>query len=69
MPPNLDQQKSWRSLEAGESFTATYKRADLFVSVQAHGGYDFWGEYQTPALSEGEMNALAHAGIKFLREP
>jgi hypothetical protein len=42
MPPNLDQQKSWRSLEAGESFTATYKRADLFVSEQAHGGYDFW---------------------------
>jgi len=68
-PPILDQVKSWRRLGAGESFTATYKRTELFVSQQAPGDYDFWGEYQAPGLSAEEMNALEHAAITFLREP
>jgi hypothetical protein len=61
--------KSWRRLGTGESFTTTYKRADLFALQQAPGDYDFWGEYQPPALSVEETNALEHAGIKILREP
>jgi len=69
IPSILDQVKSWRRLEAGESFTATYKRAELFVSQQGPGDYDFWGEYRSPTLSAEEINALEHAGINFLREP
>lgn len=69
IPPILDQVKSWRRLGAGESLTATYKRSDLFVSQQAPGDYDFWGEYQPPTLSPEEMITLEHAGITVLQEP
>ena len=66
--PILDQVKSWRRLQPGQSFTATYKRTELFVFEQAPGDYDFWGEYEPPALTAEEVATVQHAGIDFLRE-
>lgn len=68
IPPILDQVKSWRRLQPGESFTATYKRAELFAVQQGPGEYDFWGEYQPPRLSAEELSALEKARITVVRQ-
>ena len=67
-PPILDQVKSWKKLEPGQSLTVAYKRADLFVFEQGAGDYDFWGEYDPPHLTEQDISTLEHAGIDFLHE-
>jgi hypothetical protein len=69
-PPGiLDQVKSWRILKPRQSLAVSYKRSELWVSEQAPGGYDFWGEYEPPQLTAEDIAALEHAGIDFLREP
>ncbi len=69
MPGILEQAKTWRKLRPGESFTVSYKREELFVSEQAPGAYEFWGEYRPPRLTTEEITALERAGIDFPREP
>jgi len=68
MPGILEQAKSWRSLQPGESLTKTYKRSELFVYEQDRGAYDFWAEYRPPALTAEDITALEQAGIDFPRQ-
>jgi len=65
----LEQAKSWKRLKPGESLTVSYKRSELFVSEQAPGAYELWGEYQPPHVPAEDITALEHAGIDFPREP
>lgn len=67
-PTILDQVKSWKRLEPGQSLTVAYKRTDLFVFEQGAGDYDFSGEYDPPHLTEQDISTLEHAGIDFLHE-
>ena len=68
MPGILEQAKSWRRLQPGESLTKSYKRAELFVFEQAPGAYEFWAEYRPPQLTAEEVSLLEQAGIDFPRQ-
>ena len=68
MPGILEQAKSWRGLQPGESLTKTYKRSELFVYEEGRGAYDFWAEYGPPALTAEDIAALEQAGIDFPRQ-
>lgn len=69
-PPGiLEQAASWKRLKPGESLTVSYKRVELFVFEEAPGAYEFWGEYQPPRLTTGEIAVLEDAGISFPCEP
>src|SRR6266581_8455784 len=65
----LEEVKSWKRLQPGESLTVSYQRSELFVFEEAPGAYEFWGQYQPPHLTAEEMTALEHAGIDSPREP
>jgi hypothetical protein len=65
-PPGiLEEVKSWKRLDPGESFTVSYKRVALSVFEQAPGAYEFWGEYHPPKLTAEEIGLLQHADIDF----
>jgi hypothetical protein len=64
-PGILEQAKSWSKLKPDESFTVSYKRAELFVFEEAPGSYELWGEYFPPKLTAQELAVLEHADISF----
>jgi len=68
IPGILEQAKSWRRLQPGESLTKSYKRSELFVVEQAPGTYEFWAEYRPLQLTAEEMTLLEQAGIDFPRQ-
>jgi len=65
----LEQVKSWKRLQPGESLTLSYQRSELSVSEEAAGAYELWGQYQPPQLTAEDMTALEHAGIDFPSQP
>lgn len=65
VPGILEEVKSWKRLNPGESFTVSYKRVELSVFEQAPGLYEFWGEYRPPKLTAEEIELLQSAGIDF----
>jgi hypothetical protein len=64
-PGILEQAESWRKLKPSESFTVSYKRAELLVFEEAPGTYELWGEYLPLQLTTEELAILEHAGISF----
>jgi len=76
----LERAKEWKVLRAGESLSMEAKvsrpgksfgikqgKFQVFLDDHAAGSYEFWADYEPPAISSGDKDALTAVGIDFPR--